>query len=133
MRTVTLTLLSFVSLQAADFGISLGGYFPTVIAAAAALLFFILFVLRRNEVERLKKTLEEKEEKIEWLRRIKGENEYRLDRRIRELEKETETLRSEISELERKLREGTKNQVVARLDSLRRKREEAMKKAGAEV
>jgi uncharacterized membrane protein YgaE (UPF0421/DUF939 family) len=99
----------------------------------ALLVFAVLFFVRSSEAKRLRTQLKEKEEKVEWLRRIKGENEYRLNQRIQELEKQTTELQHTIEDLERRLREGTKNQVVAKLEALQRKREQAMREAGMEA
>jgi|GEM_PF-2175543 len=99
----------------------------------AALLFFIVWIVALSKTNKLHTLLKEKEEKIEWLRRIKGENEYRLTQQIQELEKHITELNHTVENLERQIKEGTKNQVVAKLEALQRKREQALKDAGVEA
>ncbi len=86
-----------------------------------ALIAFILF--KKNAKD--KKILEEKEEKITWLRQIHAENEHRHLKKEQETEKEIISLKHTIEDLERKLQEGTKNQVVAKIEALQKKRQNA--------
>lgn len=97
-----------------------------------AIAILYLLIARTKALKEARKLLEEKEEKIQWLRRIHGENEYKLNRRIQELEKSLTQAEHTVDTLERKLQEGTKNQVVSKLEALQRKRDQALKEAGLE-
>ena len=93
------------------------------------LAFFILMLaiiivqMRRGSED--KKLLQEKDEKITWLRQVHAENEHRKNKQIQELEKEIMTQRHAIDQLEMKLQEGTKNQVVSKIEALQNERKAA--------
>ena len=95
----------------------------------AAIILYLL-VTRSRKLQEMRSTLEEKEEKIQWLRQIHGENEYKLQTKIQDLEKALTEANHSIETLEQKLQEGTKNQVVAKLEALQHKREQALREAG---
>ena len=88
-------------------------------------LLFILYIAQRKEFKETETKLKEKEEKIAWLRQVHAQNDYRNTQRIQELEKEVLQLEHTVEKLETKLKEGTKNQVVAKLEALRSARENA--------
>jgi len=109
-------------------------YIDAIVAAlgAIALILFFMLLSGKQKIKQLQETLEEKEEKITWLRRIGAENEHRRTTKIQELEKQIVENNHTIDKLEQKLREGTKNQVVSKLEALQRKREQALSEAGVE-
>jgi hypothetical protein len=72
-----------------------------------------------------KELLKEKESKITWLRQIHAENEQKHLKTVKELEKEILKLTHSIEKLELQLAEGTKNQVVQKIESLQKKRKQA--------
>ena len=97
-------------------------------ALAIAILLIVLFVAQRKELKEAEALIKEKDEKIAWLRQIHAQNEHRLTQKIQELEKESMQQNHKIDKLETKLKEGTKNQVVAKIEELRAKREAARRR-----
>jgi Ca2+/Na+ antiporter len=81
------------------------------------------FAFSMNKGAKKDKIIQEKEEKIAWLRQIHAENEHKHLKTLQENEKEKIALEHTIQELERKLQEGTKNQVVAKIEALEKKRQ----------
>jgi peptidoglycan hydrolase CwlO-like protein len=129
-RTLLLLLLASSMASASDLNqinISLGNI---LIITQAIIILIILFLLFRSnkKIKTLNKTIDEKDEKIQWLRKIFAQKESGFNKDIQDLEKKISDLNHEIEALEQKLKEGTKNQVVAKLDSLQRKREELLYK-----
>jgi len=82
-----------------------------------------MVVKYQNDVNRLKKELEEKEEKIQWLKQLEAQNEQKRVQNEHEREKEILELNSKIKELESKAKESSKNQVVAMIESQRDRRD----------
>jgi predicted Holliday junction resolvase-like endonuclease len=82
-----------------------------------------MVVKYQNDVSRLKKELEEKEEKIQWLKQLEAQNEQKRVQNEHEREKEILELNSKIKELESKAKESSKNQVVAMIESQRDRRD----------
>jgi len=87
------------------------------------LLLAIIALILYKKHSKDQKLLEEKEEKITWLRQVHAENEHRYLKKEQETETEILSLKHTISDLERKLQEGTKNQVVAKIEALQKKRQ----------
>ena len=96
------------------------------------LVLIYLLVSRGKALKAARASLAEKDEKIQWLRQVQGENERKLNTRIQELEKELTHTEHTIDTLEQKIQEGTKNQVVAKLESLQHKRKQALNETGLE-
>jgi ABC-type transport system involved in cytochrome bd biosynthesis fused ATPase/permease subunit len=109
-------------------------YIDAILASLGviAVILFFMWLSCKQKRKSDTATLEEKEEKITWLRRIGAENEHRRTTKIQELEKQIVEQNHTIDKLEQKLREGTKNQVVAKLEALQRKREQALSQTGME-
>jgi len=82
-----------------------------------------MVVKYQNDANRLKKELEEKEEKIQWLKQIEAQNEQKRVQNEHERDKEILELNSKIKELESKAKESSKNQVVAMIESQRDRRD----------
>jgi len=91
----------------------------------------VLVLMRKNA--QLKKLLAEKEEKITWLRQIHAEHEQSHLHKEKELEKEILRLTHANENLEVKLKEGTKNQVVNKIEELQNKRQTAQHRFSAEA
>jgi uncharacterized protein HemX len=87
----------------------------------------------KNLVHRQKETLKEKDEKITWLREISAENDHRNLNKIHQFEKDIQALNHTIATLELKVKEGTKNQVVAKIEAQQRKRASQLERAGLET
>ena len=82
-----------------------------------------MVVKYQNDANRLKKELEEKVEKIQWLKQIEAQNEQKRVQNEHERDKEILELNSKIKELESKAKESSKNQVVAMIESQRDRRD----------
>jgi rubrerythrin len=80
-----------------------------------------------------RKLLQEKEEKIVWLTRSNAENEQRHTQREQELEKEILKQAHTIETLELRMKEGTKNQVVSKIEELQNRRQTAQGRPAAEA
>jgi hypothetical protein len=87
------------------------------------LLSIVLVMMKKSSQD--KALLKEKESKIAWLRQIHAENEQKNLEKVKELEKEILRLTHTIEKLELQLAEGTKNQVVQKIEALQKKREQA--------
>ncbi len=85
------------------------------------LLLGMVFVMMRRASQQ-NEVLKEKEAKITWLRQIHAENEQKHLNKEKELEKEILKLEHTIEKLELQLAEGTKNQVVEKIEALQKKR-----------
>jgi len=129
-RIALFTLFGLESLFASDLSqihISLGNIILIVTAVIIVVLLFMLF-LSNKKAKALQEVIKEKDEKIQWLRKVFAQKETNLNKTVRELENNVNELNHTIDSLEQKLKEGTKNQVVAKLESLERKREEVLYK-----
>jgi predicted Holliday junction resolvase-like endonuclease len=82
-----------------------------------------MVVKYQSDVSRLKKELEEKEEKVQWLKQLEAQNEQKRVQNEHEREKEILELNGKIKELESKAKESSKNQVVAMIESQRDRRD----------
>jgi uncharacterized membrane protein len=85
------------------------------------LLLGMVFVMMKRASQQ-NEVLKEKEAKITWLRQIHAENEQKHLNKEKELEKEILKLEHTIEKLELQLAEGTKNQVVEKIEALQKKR-----------
>jgi len=85
------------------------------------LLAIVLVQIRKGTQD--KALLSEKEEKITWLRQIHAEHEQSHLHKEKELEKEILRLTHANENLELRLKEGTKNQVVSKIEELQSKRQ----------
>ena len=94
------------------------------------LIFLFLSVRYKLADKKNKKILAEKEEKIHFLRQINAENESRKISKEHEAEKEILSLNHSIKNLEQQAKEGTKNQVVAKIEAQQAKRAKLKKRAG---
>jgi len=98
----------------------------------ALLLLVLLYLVFRykKELNNARLLLEEKEEKIKWFRQIDAENERKRVALSHSVELEIQALNHTIEALEKEAKEGTKNQVIAKLEALQSKREKLLKRAG---
>ena len=94
------------------------------------LVFLFLSVRCKLSDKTNKKILAEKEEKIHFLRQINIENESRKIHKEHEVEKEILSLNHTIKNLEQQAKEGTKNQVVAKIEAQQSRRAKLQKRAG---
>jgi len=89
-----------------------------------------LWQYTKKKVVLLEEQLEEKEEKINWLRQRAIVSEQKQVEKEHENEKEILRLQHTIDALEAKAKEGTKNQVVAKIESQQATRERLLERAG---
>jgi hypothetical protein len=82
-----------------------------------------MVVKYHSDISKLTKELEEKDEKIQWLKQLEAQNEQKRVQQEHEREKEILELNSKIKELESKAKESSKNQVVAMIESQRDRRD----------
>ena len=65
---------------------------------------------------------------MEFLRKINAENDYKCTQKEHANEKAVLEFKHTITTLEEKINDGTKNQVVAKLEALKNKREQHLKR-----
>lgn len=80
-----------------------------------------------------KKLLKAKEEKIEWLREVGAKNDHKHTSQTQEHEKKIVELNHTIERLETKVKEGTKNQVVSKIEAHEAKRAKLLERAGIKL
>jgi len=85
-----------------------------------------MVVKYQGDVSKLKKELEEKEEKIQWLKQLSAQNEQKQVEKDHENEKAIIELNNKIKELESRAKESSKNQVVAMIEAQRAKRDKIL-------
>ncbi len=98
----------------------------TLIGVGAVLLIYGLIRTKAN-LKQAQEQTKALEEKVEWLRKIRAESEYKKEKKISELEKENLQLHHKIDTLEQKLKEGGKNQIVSQIESYRARRESRLR------
>jgi len=101
-----------------------------LVGIGTAFVLFVLWTLCRSKLKETAAALEEKEEKVTWFRQVMAQNEHAKTKHEHEMEKRVLELTHTIETLEKKLKEGTKNQVVAKIEAQQRKRENALARAG---
>ena len=100
---------------------------------ALLVIFFIMIVnllLFGRSIKKYRVLLAEKDEKITFLRKIAAQNEQKRTQKKHKLEKKILTLEHEIQTLEAKLKDGSKNQVVTKIEEYHRQRTQQMHRAG---
>jgi len=96
-------------------------------------LIFILAILLIQTKKRLNTTsklLEEKKEKVTWFRQIEAEHERKRVDLAHNVELEMQALNNTIETLKKEAKEGTKNQVVSKLELQQQKRAKLLERAG---
>jgi hypothetical protein len=95
---------------------------------------FVLLVLiysffrQRKILKDKNELIMEHEDKIKFLRQINAENEYKQTQKEHANEKIILEFKHTIATLEEKINDGTKNQVVAKLEACKNKREQQLKR-----
>ena len=124
MKYLLFTLLSIHTLYAkntAEVTIHSSSIYLIMLFLLLALIVTYAFFI--NKCDKKQKLLEEKEENIATFEKQERENETTSLKKDKEIEKEILTLQHTIADLERKIQEGTKNQVVAKIEALQKKRQ----------
>jgi len=129
MKHLLISLLFFHTANAAQFSTYETSLYTGTVSLFLLLLAIVIVMMKKSSKD--KELLKEKEEKIAWLRQIHAENEFRCQENIKELEKEIMKLSHTIESLELKLKEGTKNQVVEKIEALQSKRKTAQDRLDA--
>ncbi len=107
--------------------------YVAMIAVGTTILFFALWRHCKGQLHEKHELLGEKEEKIAWLRKVMAQNEHAKTKLEHENEKKIMELTHTIEMLERKAKEGTKNQVVAKIEEQQQKRARMLERAGLSV
>ena len=101
-----------------------------VLVGLLLLVLLYLVFKYKKELNNARLLVEEKEEKIKWFRQIDAENERKRVDLAHNVELEMQALNHTIEALEKEAKEGTKNQVIAKLEALQSKREKLLQRAG---
>lgn len=109
-------------------------YFVYLAIFGISVSLLLLFVLLRYKktLHTLRSSIKEKDEKIKYLRQTHAEYEYNKIEGDHRHEKEIIALNHTIEQLELKLSQGTKNQVVTKIEALQAQRDKQRKYAGLE-
>lgn len=94
----------------------------------AMLVLTVGFLRQRKTIKHNEELLKEYEEKIKFLRKTHAEYEYKQTEKNHANEKSFLELEHTITILEEKINDGTKNQVVAKLETCKNKREQELKR-----
>jgi len=132
MKHLLITLLFFNILHAEQTPMFQMSIYTGVLFFFLLVVVTVIFVLIKKRSKNAQ-LLEEKEEKIKWLRQISAQNDHQHQLKEQELEKEIVKLTHTIENLELKLKEGTKNQVIAKIEELQNKRQTAQSRIDIEV
>lgn len=104
------------------------------IVSIGLVILFVMLVLtvsffrQRKTVKHNNELIIEHEEKIKFLREINAENEYKHTQEKHANEKTFLEFQHTITTLEEKIKDGTKNQVVAKLEACKNKRDQQLKR-----
>lgn len=90
------------------------------------LVLIVSFFRQRKTILDNNELLIEQEEKIKFLRQINSENEYKHTQKEHANEKTCLEFQHTITTLEEKINDGTKNQVVAKLEACKNKRDQQL-------
>jgi len=123
MRYLLLTLIAIDTVHAAEKPMNNSALYLTI-------LFLILFIISTyafyvRKCDKKNTLLQEKEKDIIALHQHHAMQEKESFQKESQKEKEILSLNHTIADLERKLQEGTKNQVVAKIETLQKKRKKA--------
>lgn len=103
---------------------------PLILLTLFIVLVLVYFVNKyKKAVAKNKLLIDEQKEKIKWLRQVFAENEHKFTQTEHDLEKKILLLNATIQSLEEQAKNGTKNQVVAKLEALQSKREKLLQRA----
>ncbi len=100
-----------------------------MIVLLLVVIFFVLIYYYKKSKKQAE-MLAEKDEKITFLRKLNATNEHRFSTKEHAFEKEMLALKHTVDTLEHTLKNGTKNQVVLKIESLQHKREQMLRRAG---
>jgi len=108
-------------------------FLPYVIIFVLILSIFIIIQRYAKIIRQKKDIIAEHEEKIKWFRQITGENEHKKMTQEHQSEKEILELKHTIENLEQKVKEGEKNQIVSKIEMYQERRSKLFERAGIEI
>jgi len=121
MRHLLLTLLAIHTANAADISIHNSSLFLSILFLIFAIIIFYAFYVYKCKQKNT--LIEEKKREIQKLQELDNTQEKQRLKQEVEIQQEIVSLTHTIETLERKLQEGTKNQVVAKIEALQKKRQ----------
>jgi len=121
MRHLLLTLFATHVVNAADVSIHDSSLFLSIFFLVFGIMIFYAYYLYKCKQKNVE--IEEKEKEIKKMHELNSAHEKQILKQEAETEKEIMSLTHMIETLEHKLQEGTKNQVVAKLEALQKKRQ----------
>ena len=131
MKYLLIILLFLNTAQASQTSIYETSLYTGTVFLFLLLLAITIVQMRKNSQD--KQILKEKEEKITWLRQIYAEKEHSHLQNVQELEKEILKLTHSNENLELRLKEGTKNQVVNKIEELQNRRQTAQSRLDTQL
>jgi len=121
MKYLLLSLLTLGSAQAAEITIHSTSIYMIIFFLLLALI--IMFAFFNNKCEKQAKIIKENQAKIKTFEAQTITDEKEAIMKQQAVEKEMILLNHTISDLERKLKEGSKHQIVAKIEALKEKRQ----------
>jgi uncharacterized membrane protein YgaE (UPF0421/DUF939 family) len=94
------------------------------------LMLFLLLLQSNQRLQKTVKQLKEKKEKVTWFRQIEAEHERKRVELAHKVELEMQALHNSIETLKKEAKEGTKNQVVIKLEAQQYKRAKLLERTG---
>jgi uncharacterized membrane protein len=131
MKYLFTVLLFLNTAQAAQLSI-----YEVSLYSGAVFIFLLLLtmtIVSMKKRSKDKQLLKEKDEKITWLRQIYAEKEHKHLRKVQEMEKEILKLTHSSENLKLRLKEGTKNQVVSKIEELQNRRQAAQSQLATQL
>ena len=127
MKYLFFTLLFAGSAHAADISIHNSSLFLSILFLALGIL--VIYAYHIHKCKQLNILLEEKGKKIKVLKENHSNHEKKILKKELEVEKEILVLNHTIENLQRQMQEGTKNQVVLKIEELEKKRHNRQNKS----
>jgi len=121
MKYLLLSLFTIGSANAAEITIHSTSIYMIMFFLILALI--IMYAFFYNKCEKQTKTLKEKKEIIKSFEQQKVLSEKKMLNNQQTVEKEILSLNHDISDLKRQLKEGSKHQIVAKIEALQQKRQ----------
>jgi len=121
MRYLLLTMLTVHTANAAEISIHNSSLFLSILFLVLGIIVFYAFYMYKCKQKNT--LIEEKEKEIQEMHKNNNADEKKKLKKESEIQQEILSLTHTIETLERKLQEGTKNQVVAKLEALQKKRQ----------
>jgi len=121
MKYLLLTLFATHIANAAEISIHNSSLFLSILFLVLGIIIFYAFYMYKCKQKNT--LIEEKEKEIQEMHENNNADEKKKLKKEAEIQQEILSLTHTIETLERKLQEGTKNQVVAKLEALQKKRQ----------